>query len=171
MTGVRVGGGYLAAHSVGIAAPAAGARGAVVGTLAHGKAQPGRGVAAEAGQTKRQQPHGAPAGTGVGWGAGARPVSTVILVILGRAVVEQAFNTAQAGAVLHCAFGRAQTALSAGPTGRQPAGGAALLALTATTPLADEQMTAQLSLVLCQAFTEGNIRLEFSFRLRMDHRS
>lgn len=171
MTRVRVGGGNLAAHSVGIAAPAAGSCGAVVGTLAQGKAQPGRGVAAEAGQAERQQPHGAPAGTGVGWSAGAWPVSTVILVILGRAVVEQAFNTAQAGAILHCAFSGAQAALSAGPTGRQPAGGAALLALTATTPLADEQMKAQLSLVLSQAFTQGNIRLEFSFRLRTYHRS
>ncbi len=142
MTGVRIGGGNLAAHSVGIAASAAGARSAVMGTLAQGKAQPGRGVAAEAGQAERQQPHGAPAGTGVGRSAGAWPVSTVILVILGRAVVEQAFNTAQAGAILHCAFGGAQTALSTGPTGRQPAGGAALLALTTTTPLADEQMKA-----------------------------
>lgn len=53
MTGVRVGGRNLAAHSVGVAAPAAGACGAVVGTLAQGKAQPGRWVAAEAGQTKR----------------------------------------------------------------------------------------------------------------------
>lgn len=105
MTGVRVGGGDLAAHSVGVAAPAAGARGAVVGTLAQGKAQPGRGVAAEAGQAERQQPHGAPAGTGVGWSAGARPVGTVVLIVLGRAVVEQTFNAAQAGAVLHGVFG------------------------------------------------------------------
>lgn len=104
MTGVGVGGGDLAAHGVGVAAPAAGARVAVVGTLAQGKAQPGRGVAAEAGQAERQQPHGAPAGTGVGWTAGAWPVSTVILVVLGRAVVEQAFNAAQAGAILHGAF-------------------------------------------------------------------
>lgn len=171
MTRVRVGGGNLAAHSVGVAAPAARARGAVVGTLAQGKAQPGRGVAAEAGQAERQQPHGAPAGTGVGWSAGARPVSTVVLVILGGAVVEQALNAAQAGAILHGTFDGAQTALSAGPTGRQAAGGTALLALTATTPLADEQMKAQLSLVLCQAFTQGSIRLEFSFRLRTDHRT
>lgn len=154
MTRVRVGGGDLAAHSVGVAAPAARARGAVVGTLAQGKAQPGRGVAAEAGQAERQQPHGAPAGTSVGWSTGARPVSTVIIVILGRAVVEQAFNTAQAGAILHNTFSRAQTALSTGPTGRQAAGGAALLALTATTPLAYERMKAQLSLVICQAFTQ-----------------
>lgn len=85
---VGVGGGNLAAHSVGVAAPAAGPRGPVVGTLAQGKAQPGRGVAAEAGQTERQQTHGAPAGAGVGRGAGARPVGTVILVVLGRAVIE-----------------------------------------------------------------------------------
>lgn len=171
MTRVRVGGGNLAAHSVGVAAPAAGARGAVMGTLAQGKAQPGKGVAAEAGQAERQQPHGAPAGTGVGWSAGARPVGAVILVILGRAVVEQAFNAAQAGAILHSAFGGAQAALSAGPTGRQAAGGAALLALTATAPLADEQMKAQLGLVLCQAFTQGRVGLEFPFGLRTDHRT
>lgn len=171
MTRVGVRGGNLAAHRVRVAASAAGARGSVMGTLAQGKAQPGRGVAAEAGQAECQQPHGAPAGTGMGWSTGARPVSTVILVILGRAVVEQAFNTAQAGAVFHCAFGRAQTALSTGPAGRQATGSAALLALTATTPLADEQMTAELSLVLCEAFTQGSIRLEFSFRLRTDHRT
>lgn len=171
MTRVRVGGGNLAAHSVGVAAPAARTCGTVVGTLAQGKAQPGRGVAAEAGQAERKQPHGAPAGTGVGWSAGARPVGTVILVVLGGAVVKQAFNAAQAGAVLYSVFGGAQTALSAGPTGRQAAGSAALLALTATTPLADEQMKAQLSLVLCQAFTQRSIRLEFSFRLRTDHRT
>ncbi len=94
MTRVWIGGGNLAAHSVGVAAPAARARGTVVGTLAQGKAQPGRGVAAEAGQAEGQKPHGAPAGTGVGWSTGAWPVSTVILIILGRAVVEQAFNTA-----------------------------------------------------------------------------
>lgn len=169
MTGVRVRGRNLAAHSVGVAAPAAWARGTVMGTLAQGKAQPGRGVAAEAGQAERQQPHGAPTGTGVGRSAGARPVSTVILVILGRAVVEQTFNTAQASAILHDAFGRAETALSTGPTGRQAAGGTALLALTATTPLTDEQMKAQFSFVLCQAFTQRSIRLEFSFRLRTDH--
>lgn len=88
MTGVRVGGGNLAAHSVGVAAPAARARGPVVGALAQGKAQPGRGVAAEAGQAERQQPHRAPAGTGMGWSTGARPVGTVILVVLGGAVIE-----------------------------------------------------------------------------------
>lgn len=170
MTGVGVGGGNLAAHSVGVAAPAAGARGTVVGALAQGKAQPGRGVAAEAGQAERQQPHGAPAGTGVGCSAGARPVSTVILVILGGAVVEQAFNAAQTGAVLHGALSGAQAALPAGPAGRQAAGRAALLALTATAPLADEQMTL-LGFVLHQAFTERRVVLEFSFRLRADHRA
>lgn len=166
---VGVGGRNLTAHSVGVAAPAAWACGTIVGTLAQGKAQPGRGVAAEAGQAERQQPHGAPAGTGVGWGAGARPVGAVILVILGRAVVEQAFNAAQAGAVLHDALGRAQAALFTGPAGRQAAGGAALLALTATTPLADEQMAAQLSSVLHQTFTQRSLRFEFSFRLRTHH--
>jgi len=50
VTGVRVRGGDLAAHGVGVAAPTAGAGAAVMGTLAQGKAQPGRGVAAEAGQ-------------------------------------------------------------------------------------------------------------------------
>lgn len=88
MTRVGVGGGNLATHSVGVAAPAAGSCGPVVGTLAQGKAQPGRGVAAEAGQTQRQQPHRAPAGTGMGRGAGAGSVGTVILVVLGRAVIE-----------------------------------------------------------------------------------
>lgn len=43
------------------------------------------------------------------------------------------------------------------------------MALTATTPLADEQVTAQL--VLRQAFTKGHIGLQFSFRLRTDHRT
>lgn len=105
----------------------------------------------------------------MGRSAGARPVSTVILVILGGAVVEQAFNTAQASAVLQDAFGRAETALSTGPTGRQAARGTALLALTATTPLADEQMKAQFGFALCQAFTQRSIRLEVSFRLRTDH--
>lgn len=156
---VRVGGGNLAAHSVGVVAPAAGSCGTVVSTLAQGKAQPGRGVAAEAGQAECQQPHGAPAGTGVGWSTGAWPVSTVILIILGGAVVEQAFNTAQAGAILHSAFHGAQTPLSASPTGRQATGGTALLALTATTPLTDERMRAQLSLVLCQDFTKRSIML------------
>lgn len=66
MTRVRVGCGNLAAHSVGVAAPAARACGTIVGTLAQGKAQPGRGIAAEARQAECQQPHGAPAGTGVG---------------------------------------------------------------------------------------------------------
>lgn len=88
MTRVRVGGGNLAAHSVGVSTPAAGARGPVVGALAQGKAQPGRGVAAEAGQAECQQAHCAPAGTGMGWSTGARPVSAIILVVLGRAVIE-----------------------------------------------------------------------------------
>lgn len=66
MTGVGVGGGNLATHSVGVAAPAAGARGPIVGALAQGKAQPGRRVATKARQAERQQPHGAPAGAGVG---------------------------------------------------------------------------------------------------------
>lgn len=168
MTRIGVGGRNLAAHSVGIAAPAAWARGTVMGTLAQGKAQPGRGVAAEARQAERQQPHSAPTGTGVGCSTGARLVGTVILIILGGAVVEQAFNAAQASAVLHDAFGGAQTALSTGPTGWQAAGGTARLALTATTPLTDEQMTAQLGFVVCQAFTKRSIRLELSFRLRTD---
>lgn len=171
MTRVRVGGGDLAAHGVGVAAPAAGARVAVVGTLTQGKAQPGEGVAAEAGQAERQQPHGAPASTGVGRTAGARPIGTVILVVLGGAVVEHTFDAAQAGAVLHGAFGGAQTALSARPTGRQPAGGAALLALTSTASLADEQMKARLGLVLRQALAKGSVWLEFSFWLRTDRRS
>ncbi|TNN36657.1 hypothetical protein EYF80_053174 [Liparis tanakae] len=109
-------------------------------------------------------------GTGVGRAAGARPVGTVVLVVLGGAVVEQAFDAAQAGAVLHGAFGGAQAALSARPAGRQPAGGAALLALTSTAPLADEQVEARLRLVLRQALAKGSVRLEFSFRLRTDHR-
>lgn len=88
MARVRVRSRNLAAHSVGVAASAAWARGPVMGTLAQGKAQPGRGVAAEAGQAKRQQPHRAPAGTGMGWSTGTWPVSAVILVILGRAVIE-----------------------------------------------------------------------------------
>lgn len=54
MTWVGVGGRDLAAHSVGVAAPAAGTCGTVMGTLAQGKAQPGRGVAAETGQTECQ---------------------------------------------------------------------------------------------------------------------
>lgn len=54
MTRVGVRGRDLAAHSVGVAAPAARTRGTVVGTLAQGKAQPGRGVAAEAGQAESQ---------------------------------------------------------------------------------------------------------------------
>lgn len=171
MTGVGVGGRNLAAHRVGVAAPATWARGAVMGTLAQGKAQPGRGVAAEAGQAERQQPHGAPAGTGVGRSAGARPVGAVILVVLGGAVVEQAFNAAQAGAILHRAFGGTQAALSTGPAGGQAAGGTAVSALTAAAPLADEQMKARLGLVLCQAFAERNIRFELPFRLRPDHRA
>lgn len=171
MTRVWIRGRNLAAHGVGVATSAAGSCGPVMGTLAQGKAQPGRGVAAEAGQTQRQQPHGAPAGAGAGLSAGARMVSAVILVILGGAVVEQAFNAAQAGAVLHCILSRAQTTLSTGPTGRQAAWGTALMALTATTPLTDERMKAELSLVIRQAFTEGSIGLEFSFRLRTDHRA
>lgn len=115
MTSIGVGGRNLAAHSVGVAAPAAGARGAVVGTLAHGKAQPGGRVAAEAGQAQRQEPHGAPAGTGVGRGAGTRPVCAVVLVVLGRAVVEEGFDAAQARAIFHEALSGAQTALSTGP--------------------------------------------------------
>lgn len=51
MARIRVGIGNLAAHSVGVAAPAAGPRSPVVGTPAQSKAQPGRGVAAKAGQT------------------------------------------------------------------------------------------------------------------------
>lgn len=88
MARVRVRGRDLAAHSVGVAAPAAGARGPVVGTLAQGKAQPGGGIAAEAGQAERHQPHCAPAGTSVGWSAGARAVGAVVLVVLGGAVIE-----------------------------------------------------------------------------------
>jgi len=107
----------------------------------------------------------------VSWSAGARPVGAVILVVLGGAVVEEAFNAAQAGPVLHRAFSRAQAALPAGPAGGQAAGRAALSALTATAPLTDEQVKAQLSLVLRQAFTKGNIGFEFSFGLRSDHRS
>lgn len=171
MTGVWVRGGDLAAHSVGVATSAAGACGAVVGTLTHGKAQPGRGVAAEAGQTERQKPHGAPACTSVSWSTGARTIGAVILVVLGGAVVEEAFDAAQAGAVLHRALSRAQTALSAGPAGRQAAGRAALVALTATAPLTDERMQTQLGLIVRQTFTEGSVRLEFSFRLRSDYRS
>lgn len=169
MTGIGVGGRNLAAHSVGVAAPAAGARGAVVGTLAQGKAQPGRRVAAEAGQAERQEPHGTPAGPGMGRGAGTRPVSAVVLVVLGGAVVEEAFDAAQARAVFHEALGGAQTALSAGPARGQAAGGAALLALTAAAPLADEQMEAPLGFTLRQAFSQRIVGLEFSFGLRTDH--
>lgn len=93
MITVRVGGGNLAAHGVGVAAPAAGTCGPVMGALAQGKAQPGRWVAAETGQADCQQPHSAPAGTSVSRGAGARSVGAVVLVVLGGAVVEQAFDT------------------------------------------------------------------------------
>lgn len=171
MPRVGVGGGDFAAHGVGVAAPAARTRDAVVSALAQGKAQPGGRVAAEAGQAERQQPHGAPAGAGVGRRAGAGPVGAVVLVVLGRAMVEQAFDAAQAGAVLHRALGGAQTALSTRPAGGQAARGAALLALTATAALADEQMAAQLGLLLHQAFAERNVGLELSFRLRTDRRA
>lgn len=169
MAGVGVGGGDLAAHGVGVAAPAAGARGTVVGSLAQGKAQPGRRVAAEAGQAERHQPHGAPAGAGVARGAGARPVGTVVLIVLGRAVVEEALHAAEARAVLHHALGRAQAALATGPAGRQAAGRAALLALAAAAPLADEQVEAPLGLVLRQALAEGHVGLEFAFGLGANH--
>lgn len=168
MRAVGVGRGDLAAHGVGVAAPAAAARGPVVGALAQGKAQPGRGVAAEAGQAERQQPHGAPAGTGVGRAARARPVGAVVLVVLGRAVVEEAFDAAQAGAVLHHALGRAQAAPPAGPAGRQAARGAALVALAAAAPLADEQVSSQLHLVLRQALPQRGVGLELAFGLRVD---
>lgn len=169
MTSVWVGGGYLAAHCVGVAAPAAGPCGPVVGTLAEGKAQPGRGVAAEAGQTEGHQGHGAPASADVGRGAGAGPVGAVILIVLGRTVVEQAFDAAQARTVLHDGLGRAEAALSTGPAGRKTARAAALLALTATAPLTDERVEAEVHLVVCQDFTERSVRLQLSFRLTMDH--
>lgn len=88
MMGVRIGGGNLAAHSVGVAAPAAGPCGAVMGALTQGKAQPGRGVAAKARQAERQQCHGAPAGAGMRRRAGARSVRAVVLVVLRRTVIE-----------------------------------------------------------------------------------
>lgn len=80
--------------------------------------------------------------------AGARPVGTVIFVVLGGAVVEQAFHATQAGAVLHRAFGRTQASLSTRPAGRQAARAAALVALTTTTSLTDEQMQTELGFIL-----------------------
>lgn len=169
MASVGVGGRYLAAHSVGVATPAAGARGTVVGSLAQGKAQPGGRVAAEAGEAERQQPHGSPAGTSMARSAGARPVSTVVLVILGGAVVEEALDAAEACAILHHALGRAQAALATSPAGWQATGRAALGALAAAAPFADEQVEAPLGLVLCQTLAEGHVSLEFTFGLGANH--
>lgn len=166
---VGVGGGYLAAHGVGVAAAAAGAGGSVVGPLAQGEAQPGRWVAAETGKAQRQKAHGAPAGAGVGGCAGAGPVSTVVLVILSGAVIEKALNAAQTGAILHSTLSRAKAALPTGPAGRQAPRGAALLTLTPPTELTDKQVQAQV-LSLHQAFTQRSLRLEFSFRLGAHHR-
>lgn len=169
MASVGVGGRDLAAHSVGVAAPAAGARGTVVGSLAQGKAQPGRRVAAEAGQAERQKPHGSPAGAGMARGAGARPVSTVVLIILGRAVVEEALDAAEACAILHHALGRAQAALATSPAGWQATGRAALVTLAAATPFTDKQVEAPLGLILRQTLAEGHVSLEFAFGLGTNH--
>lgn len=86
--GVRIRGGNLAAHSVGVAALAAGPCGPVMGALTQSKAQPGGRVATETRQAERQQRHCAPSGAGVGRGAGARSVCTVVLIVLSRTVIE-----------------------------------------------------------------------------------
>ena len=152
MPGVGVGGGDLAAHGVGVAAAAARAGGSVVGLLAQGEAQSGRWVAAETGQAQRQKANGTPASAGVGGRASTGPVGTVVLVILSGAVVEQALNAAQTGAVLHSTLSRAEAALPTDPVGRQAPRSAALLTLTPPTALTDKQVQAQV-LSLLQAFT------------------
>lgn len=63
--GHRVGGRDLAAHSVGVAASAAGTGGAIIATLAQSEAQLGRRVAAQARQAECQEGHSTPAGAGV----------------------------------------------------------------------------------------------------------
>lgn len=107
----------LAAHCVGVAAAAARPCGMVIASLAQGEAQLGRRIAAQAGQAKSQEGHGSPAGAGMGRGTGARPISTVVLVIC-RAVVEKTFYTAQASAILYGILSRAQASLATGPAGR-----------------------------------------------------
>lgn len=165
--GHRVGGRDLAAHSVGVAASAAGTGGAIIATLAQSEAQLGRRVAAQARQAECQEGHSTPAGAGVSWGAGARSVGTVVLLIC-RAVVEQALHTAQAGAVLQDVFCRTQAALATGPTGGQITRGTALLALAVATTFTDEEMQAQV-LIVSQSFAQ-RVGFQVTFGLGPHHR-
>lgn len=77
-----------------------------------------REVAEQTGEEQGQQGHGGPAGAAVGLGAGEGFVCTRVLVVR-RAVIEQAFDTAHTRPVLHGALSRTHAPVATQPAGRQ----------------------------------------------------
>lgn len=120
-------------------AAAAGAGGAVVAALAGVDAGACREVAEQAGEEQGQQGHGGPAGAAVRLGAGEGFVGARVLVVR-RAVVEQAFDAAHTRPVLHRALSGAHAPAPTQPAERQhpwahALGAAAAPALLAAVPV------------------------------------
>lgn len=143
--------------------------GAVVAGLAQCHAALCREVAKQAGQEKCQDAYGRPPHAAMRLGAGEGLVCTHILIVA-RAVVEQAFDAADASHIVHCRCCGANAPVAAHPTGGQGSRAGASLALAAATVLAENRVLAigLLPAGCCQ-------RLQFlllvlgTFRLRPHH--